>query len=126
MIKPKYPQKVVQPKTAGAILSRRPVELIAPRQRSPRAGINFKRFSKATMLVWDQVEHAAGYNVEVQRCPRAGCTKGAQRFRVFPLKGTKMSFNAEQPGHWRWRVWAVDRKGKKGPASGWWEFRYTK
>jgi hypothetical protein len=94
-------------------------------QISPPNGVKFKRFSRKTPLKWTEVKNAAYYAVEIQGCHPAGCEKDTRPFRnLSDLNGTEYQLDIPKPGYWRWRVWAVDRQGKVGPQSGWWEFRY--
>ena len=96
--------------------------LPAPAQVSPAHGSVYNHYPRKTTLRWKSVAGAKSYTAEVEY-------KSGNKWS--PLKkqsGLKydytFNFVGAQPG--RWRVWAVDSAGKKGLASGWREFRYTK
>jgi len=105
--------------------------LPAPAQQSPRDGSRFSHQPRQTKLQWAPVTGAASYTVEVDcyQCCRsnAWCMDIGKTYKVQPsLHSTSYTFNfaGAQPG--RWRVWAVDKNGKAGAKSGWWNFTYTR
>lgn len=105
--------------------------LTAPKHVSPANGSSFGRFPRTTTLVWSTVQGAASYTVEIDcfGCCQSGkwCTDTGTPFKIVQnVNGTQYQFDfvGAQPG--RWRVWAVDSNGNKGPKSAWWEFRYTR
>ena len=101
--------------------------LTVPIQLSPKNNSKFKSFSRKIPLRWKKVENAAYYEVEVQACHPSGCENGVKPFARFEkLTNTKCYLDDPNSWHWRWRVWALDRKGQPGPKSDWWEFFYPK
>ncbi len=96
--------------------------LPAPAQVSPAHGSVYNHYPRKTTLRWKAVTGAKYYTAEIQY-------KSGNKW--VPLKkqaGLKydytFNFVGAQPG--RWRVYAVDSKGKNGLASGWREFTYKK
>jgi len=105
--------------------------LNAPRQVSPANGKTFSHFPRKTTLSWKGVPKAKSYAVELDcyGCCQGGkwCTDIGKEWKVeHNLTQTQYTFNfvGAQPG--RWRVWAVDNRGKAGRKSGWWKFNYTR
>lgn len=105
--------------------------LPAPVLQSPRDGSRFSHHPRQTKLQWKPVEGAASYTVEVDcyQCCRsnAWCTDIGKSYSVQPaLRSTSYNFNfaGAQPG--RWRVWAVDKNGRAGVKSRWWNFSFTR
>jgi hypothetical protein len=106
--------------------------LPAPRPKAPADGAVLRRERRMTVLEWSPVEGAAGYQIEVEffyRCPEAGCPKyGAHELAGDPpqygLEETRYEFQfiGAQPG--RWRVRALDAKGRAGAKSAWINFTY--
>lgn len=109
----------------------------APRQTAPRNGAVFSHYPRTTNYAWLALRGAARYGMEidikgcgpfVNNAFTQWCTDaGKAPLLVKPgLTGTSFTHNfvGAQPG--RWRVWAVDSCGRKGPVSGWWTFQYTK
>jgi len=120
------PMLRVNPATVQALRS-----LPAPAQQTPRNGSRFNHHPHQTKLQWTPVTGAASYTVEVDcyQCCRsnAWCTDIGKTYRVQPsLRSTSYTFNfaGAQPG--RWRVWAIDKNGKAGAKSGWWNFTYSR
>ncbi len=74
---------------------------------------------------------AASYGVQLDcyGCCKSGkwCAEVGRSWHVNTgIKDSNFTFDfvGAQPG--RWRVWAIDADGKKGPPSPWREFRYAK
>ena len=107
------------------------IQLPAPAPLSPKNGARFNKFPRRTTLRWRPVRGAARYGVEIDcyNCCKARrwCTDENKTFKkAASLSGTTYTFNfvGAQPG--RWRVWAVDGKGRPGKASTWQNFSYTR
>lgn len=105
--------------------------LNAPTLTSPTCGSTFSNFPRTTTLKWNAVSGAASYIVEVDcyHCCESGkwCTEvGKTHIRKTGITATEFTFDfvGAQPG--RWRVSAVDSKGKEGAKSAWCNFTYTK
>ncbi len=97
----------------------------APRQLSPADGAAFNNVPRTIKLVWEGVEGATSYWVEVQSCPNPSCTDAnASALRKENVKATTFTFDfvGRQPG--RWRVWAVvgSVETEKSP---WRQFKFT-
>lgn len=107
------------------------ISLPAPALLSPRNGARFNKFPRRTTLRWKPVKGASRYGVEIDcyNCCKARrwCTDVNKTYKKAPsLSGTTYTFNfaGAQPG--RWRVWAIDSKGRPGKASAWRNFSYTR
>ena len=105
--------------------------LPAPAVLSPKNGARFNKFPRSTILRWRPVKGASRYGVEIDcyNCCKAKrwCTDVKKTYKkAGSLSGTTYTFNfaGAQPG--RWRVWALDRKGRPGKKSAWQNFRYTR
>ncbi len=105
--------------------------LPAPALLSPKNGARFNKFPRRTTLRWRPVKGASKYGVEIDcyNCCKAKrwCTDVNKIYKkADSLSGTTYTFNfaGAQPG--RWRVWALDRKGRPGKKSAWQNFRYTR
>jgi len=114
--------------------------LPAPVQLAPAANAKFAQFPRTTTLQWDKVEGAASYAVEVDYCQNSQnlnkCLQPAPQIFSFdslgksPMPNTTVEttftfdFIGAQPG--RWRVWAVDKDGRKGLKSPWRLFIYPR
>lgn len=102
----------------------------APTQISPANGAVFDHFPRTTTLQWSSVPGAAKYTVQMDcyHCCEADkwCAEVGKTWRFVSTNDTSYSFQwvGAQPG--RWRVWAVDARGREGPQTGWWEFSYTR
>lgn len=110
------------------------INLPAPIQLSPADNVKLDYTPRITKLEWSPVEGATTYTVEIDYC-RGGreyekeCIN-PQPFKLEdtpPMNGivkTTYEFNflGAQPG--RWRVWAVDKKGREGFKSPWRAFFY--
>jgi len=108
-----------------------PLKLPRPHLISPPDGKIFSRFPRKTILRWSKVPEAKSYTVEIDcfHCCKSNkwCREVGRVFKIVKgIKSTSYTFNfvGAQPG--RWRVWAVDAKGKEGFKSEWREFRYTR
>ncbi len=115
------------------------VNLPAPTQTTPTDEAVFNYFPRLTKLEWSPVEGAVSYSVEIDYC--SGRRRGpgeCQDPQPLPL-GTKeywpqgsdiigtsyaFTFIGAQPG--RWRVWAVDARGREGFKSPWRLFKYLR
>lgn len=108
-------------------------QIVSPEDRKLLVNVPHPR--KLTVQ-WGAVPGAATYTVEVEYCeweaPDGGeCRKGGHPllgWREPPpsgIEGTKyeLLFPGTQPG--RWRVWAVDEKGRPGVKSPWTRFSYV-
>ncbi len=100
----------------------------APKQLSPADGTVFNHYPRVTTLRWASLPGAVSYTVEVQYiepCGHANC-----RARLWKLARNitrtyyTFTFVGAQPG--RWRVWGVDSRGRPGPKSPWWTFKYLR
>lgn len=108
--------------------------LAAPRPTAPADGAVFDHYPRTTVLEWSPVRGAAGYRVEVEYfdCwPRTECPKtGPHEVNGDPpqsgLAETRYEFNFIGAQRGRWRVWALDEKGRAGARSAWVNFRYTR
>jgi hypothetical protein len=112
--------------------------LPAPAIVVPPDGAVFDHFPRTTLLQWKAVPGAASYTIQVdafdpQTCRGCRLQPGwvSERDHVtYILKpGIRetwftFAFAGKQPG--RWRVTAVDGRGRRGITSRWWGFRYTK
>jgi hypothetical protein len=111
-----------------------PSLLPAPQPLSPVAGAELDYFPRKTRLEWSAVAGAASYEVDLEACQLTGedgkeCQhSGFLQLRGNPplsgMEGTSYEFMfiGAQPG--RWRVWAVDAKGRAGEKSAWSVFKY--
>ncbi len=106
-------------------------QLTAPQIISPQNNSIFSHYPRKLTLRWKPVNNAAAYNVEIDclNCCAAGkwCTDIGRKFKlVKALHNTYYQFNFvdAQPG--RWRVQAVDKKGKAGKKSQWDNFRFSR
>ncbi|RNC67176.1 MAG: PASTA domain-containing protein [Desulfuromonadales bacterium] len=98
---------------------------------SPADGVAYNRFPRSMALRWQPVDGAVRYSVEIDclHCCESGkwCSDLGRPWRVVPnLTETRYAFDfvGAQPG--RWRVWAVDKRGREGAKSRWREFRHTR
>jgi hypothetical protein len=110
-----------------------PINLPAPIQTSPADRMELSEAwpNRATTLEWQAVEGAAFYKVEVDYCygldkSLRECVNPQPNQLPTIVQGTSYQFRfvGAQPG--RWRVWAVDRKGKEGFKSPWRTFFHLK
>ncbi len=111
-----------------------PSSLRAPQTLLPADGAEFVHYPRTTRLEWSAVPGAASYTVELEVCQPAGANEkeceqtGLLQIRGNPplsgIEGTSYEFLfvGTQPG--RWRVWAVDAKGRLGAKSAWSIFVY--
>lgn len=126
---------------ASAKWARAQTNLSAPRLLAPGNGIVFDHYPRNTVLEWKPVSGASSYSIEVQFLSGDGndaewCDSfefvGPQlRAMNYPSQNSDIrttTFNYYHVGaqKGRWRVWAVDSKGRAGRVSEWWEFTYTK
>ncbi len=131
-------------KAAGEALheseKRAGINLPAPVPLSPAEGEKLLRVPRTTTLQWERVEGASRYEVEVDYCRNSPdpkqCLQPTPLVFVFPSLGkppkpnttedTNLTFDfvGAQPG--RWRVWAVDKDGRKGFKSSWRTFIYLR
>lgn len=106
----------------------------APLPLLPVDGAEFNHYPRTTRLEWSAVPGAASYTVELEVCQPGGVdgeecqdSRLLQIRRNPPLSGIEGTsyeflFIGAQPG--RWRVWAVDEKGRVGAKSTWSKFIY--
>lgn len=106
-------------------------QLNAPQIISPKNNSTFSHYPRALKLRWRPVSNAASYNVEIDcmHCCAAKkwCADVGRKFKqINALNSTfyKFSFVGSQPG--RWRVQAVDKNGKAGKQSQWYNFKFTR
>lgn len=110
--------------------------LPAPKNGSPADGTIFYHYPRTTTLEWSAVPGAATYTVELELCTweRPDGTECKETHPMLSLReppptgieGTsyQFSFLGAQPG--RWRVWAVDARGRAGSKSPWSIFVYRR
>lgn len=106
--------------------------LKSPQPLSPPDGAELTHYPRTTRLEWLAVPGAASYSVELEVCQLE--TEGKEcRGQLLQLRGNpplsgiegtsyEFLFIGAQPG--RWRVWAVDAKGRVGLKSPWFKFIY--
>jgi hypothetical protein len=106
-------------------------KLPAPVMKSPKNGAAYRHYPRLTKLSWKPVNGAVRYGVEIDcyGCCKAKrwCTDVGKEHQIVPsIFATSYSFNfvGAQPG--RWRVWAIDTKGRPGAKSNWRSFRFTR
>lgn len=111
-------------------------ELKAPKIVSPTNGAVFDHYPRTTRLEWDPVPDAVTYTVEIDICQwQPGESQECvgpepyQSTRNPPQSGIDSTsylfqYVGAQPG--RWRVWAVDLKGRAGAKSDWTVFIYKR
>jgi hypothetical protein len=109
-----------------------PAVLRSPQPLSPANGAEFAHYPRITRLEWSAVPGAASYTVELEVCQLETegkeCEGQLLQIRGNPplsgIEGTSYEFLfiGAQPG--RWRVWAVDAKGRVGLKSPWSKFIY--
>ena len=107
--------------------------LPAPVLVSPNDGATFDVLPRETHLIWNPVQGASGYVVEVTAYIRTLDANGylvkadyVTQFVTEKQISTEYVFQfvGAQPG--KWRVWAIDAKGNPGTKSEWRSFLYTK
>lgn len=116
---------------------RGPSVLPAPGPKAPAYGAGLRLNRRTIVLEWSPVRGAAGYQVEVEffyRNSAADYSESAySKSAPHELTGDPPQYGIEetryeflfigaQPG--RWRVWALDPKGRAGAKSAWVNFRY--
>jgi serine/threonine protein kinase len=104
---------------------------IAPNLLSPADQVMINAFPRNTQLTWTSVPGAVKYRVQVQcSAPIPGADWFdlpyflAPEYQETPDTVFRFEFVGRQPG--RWRVWAVDNKGREGARSIWRYFDYVK
>jgi hypothetical protein len=114
--------------------------LAAPVQLAPAEGSKFDAMPRITTLRWGEVESAVSYAVEVDYCQDSQNLKkclqpaplifpaGSWGNPLFPgtTEETTLTFNFIGSQSGRWRVWAVDKYGRKGFKSPWRMFFYAR
>ena len=105
--------------------------LKAPKQVSPANGKVFRHFPRTTKVTWKATSGAKSYTIELDcmNCCSRGkwCRDVRKKYRVVPnIKGTSYKFSWVGAQKGRWRVWAVDAKGKAGRKSAWRTFDYKR
>ncbi len=116
------------------------IHLNAPVQLAPGNNETLLGFPRTTTLQWEKVEGASRYEVEVDYCLNSPdpkqCVGPTPLVFAFPFlrepprpnttKDTSLTvdFVGSQPG--RWRVWAVDKDGRRGFKSPWRMFTYAR
>lgn len=107
-----------------------PPLLPAPLQVSPKNGSVFDSYPGYATVEWLPVKGADSYTVEVDSCccgSKQWCSDVGKPWLVQSgITKTSYTFNFASGQRGRWRVWAVDKTGKSGPASEWWSFEYLK
>jgi hypothetical protein len=111
-----------------------PSSLKAPQTLLPVDGAEFVHYPRTTRLEWSAVDGAASYTVELEVCqPAKANEKECEQTGLLQIRGNpplsgiagtsyEFLFVGTQPG--RWRVWAVDAKGRVGAKSAWSMFFY--
>ena len=102
-----------------------------PTPISPKNGVTFDHFPRATELTWSAVPGAASYSVEIDcfHCCDVGkwCTETTKpRMAASRIEGTSYRFNWVGANLGRWRVWAVGSDGKESAKSEWQDFLYNR
>jgi hypothetical protein len=107
------------------------INLPAPVPVSPDEGVELDVYPRLTKLVWEPVEGAVSYSLEVDYCDsKRGECRNPQplRLRINPpmmgITGTAYEFYFIGAQAGRWRVWAVDEEGREGFKSAWRRFVY--
>ena len=100
-----------------------PLPVGRPRQLSPPDGTVFNHFPRTTTVSWSGVACAVSYVIEIQFFVSGGSWVQHAPIRTTESTSDTFTFVGAQPG--RWRVWSVDRYGREGAKTDWWEFRYT-
>ena len=109
-----------------------PAVLGPPQPLLPADRTELSHYPRTTRLEWSPVSGAASYSVELEVC-EMGSTDGNQCGLLLQMRGNpplsgiegtsyEFLFIGAQPG--RWRVWAVDAKGRVGLKSRWSMFFY--
>jgi len=103
--------------------------LPAPVPVSPNEGETFSGYPRATTLMWEPVEGAAKYLVEIMACaPNDTDTCFSHPMLEKTTRETietiySFNFVGEQSG--KWRVIPIDASGELGNPSEWRTFQYT-
>ncbi len=105
--------------------------LPAPQLLRPLNQSRFSYYPRKLTLRWKPVANAKSYIVEVDclNCcaPRKWCTDVGKTYRRVPsLTSTQYSFQFVGAQAGRWRVQAVDKNGKAGKPSQWYNFVFTR
>lgn len=111
----------------------KPSVMEAPQILSPSNGAEFYHLPRTTKLEWSAVPGAVSYTVELEFCQPVGADKQECPGYLLQLRGNpplsgiegttyEFLFIGTQTG--RWRVWAVDAKGRMGTKSAWSIFIY--
>jgi len=111
--------------------SAQPAVLGSPQALSPSDGAELNHYPRITRLEWSAVSGAASYTVELEVCQLE--IEGKECGQLLQIRGNpplsgidgtsyEFLFIGAQPG--RWRVWAVDAKGRVGTKSPWSKFIY--
>jgi len=112
--------------------------LTAPTPLSPANNSILDLLPRMTRLEWTPVEGAGSYGVEVEACLRPSsiaqsrlpdddeCINPSPHLEKIGLPNTTIEFmfRGAQPG--RWRVWAIDKNGRRGSKSAWQRFVHLK
>ena len=105
--------------------------LMTPRQLSPLNNTTFHHYPRRTTLRWTRVRGAVRYGLEIDcfHCCQSGrwcynVNHRPWRSAITTANHYRFNFVGAQPG--RWRVWAIDAKGRKSAKSPWRYFRYTR
>ncbi len=120
-----------QAMTATSVIHDHRSNLSAPQLLSPRNQSRINHYPRNLTLRWKPVANARSYIVEIDclNCCARGkwCSETGKTYKRIPsLSSTqyKFQFIGAQAG--RWRVQAVDRNGKAGKQSQWYNFRFTR
>lgn len=103
-----------------------------PKQLSPRNNQVFNVYPRTTVLTWSKVQDAKYYGVEVD-CLHC-CEKNKWCIDVknkawkvaTKLTSPTYTFNYVGAQKGKWRVWAIDKNGKRSPKSPWRTFEYSR
>jgi hypothetical protein len=114
----------------NTFIKERRVKLKSPKIISPRNNALFHHFPRKTLLRWKRVKGAVEYGVEIDclNCCKSGkwCLDvNREVWQKTKTKNTSFRFNYVGAQWGRWRVWAIDKNGKRGPKTKWRKFRYT-
>ena len=113
----------------GVRLGRGPANLPAPALVTPRDQAIFRNHPREVRFAWSRVPQAASYTIEIDClgccAPGRWCSEVQGRDQVVPnLTAITYSFEFWGDRQGRWRVWAVNGRGRPGAKSAWSGFAF--